>query len=106
MFSSFLNKNVLFISKCISVFIFCIFENLVILYFVILFLINENKRRPPKVSVIFRKKINIRPCLIFGETRCSHHIICKDKTVLVYFTARAVLNAGTGAVQYFLKKSV
>ena len=34
-------------------------------------LINENKRRPPKISpsVIFRKKINIRPCLIFEETR-------------------------------------
>ena len=70
MFSSFLNKNVLFISKWISVFIFCICENLVILYFVILFLINKNKRRPPKISpgVIFRKKINVRPCLIFEKT--------------------------------------
>ena len=36
-------KMDIFISKWISVFIFCVFENLVIFYFAILFLINENK---------------------------------------------------------------
>ena len=39
----FLNKNVLFIRKWISVFIFYVFENFIIFYFAILFLINENK---------------------------------------------------------------
>ena len=48
----FLNKNVSFISKWISVFIFYVFENLVIFYFAILFLINENKRYSPKINLM------------------------------------------------------
>ena len=55
----FLNNNVLFIRKWISVFIFCVFENLVIFYFAILFLMNKNKWYPPKISsgVIFHRKL-------------------------------------------------
>ena len=59
----------LFITKWILLFIFCVFEILLIFYFAILFLINENKCYSLKISpdVIFRKKINIRPYLIFGK---------------------------------------